>query len=533
MFRDDKSRVSADFCSSMNFSFVLEKEVITNEEINREIVNLNPMCTGHEKIPEYLNNRILVGWDGFDDPENPKNWPYWKKIIATVILCAITATQYAGSAIITTSQPRLQEYFGANSAETHAGIALFVWGYALGDLWFTPMSEIPLFRGRNPTYFGCQFMFAILQIPLGLLTHINLAGYLVLRFLSGIFASPPLSTTAASINDMWDMPEQSIALVGWVLGQTMGPYMGPLIGAALTLTHSVSYVFWALLAMSGGMLVIMLVLLPETSEQELLMRKAIMLRKEMESDSYISPAEILMHTQTPGAVLEEMFFKPIKMTIIDPVLLLINIHVALVYSSMYMYLEAMPIVYQDTYGFNTVQLGLAFLPCIGGNVIGGLFYIAYIWRTQHKLDDRPEKVFGPCAMVGAIAFCVGMILWGWLSREGIHWGGGIIGNVIFGIGDIVTFESYFAFIGMLYPPSSAGSAYASNNLMRGTGSGALVMVAQYFYHNTAVGPAKNYPVGPGCTILAAIGVLLLPLPIFLTIKGKDLRELAARKYAKD
>jgi len=530
MLKDKKVEFTSDFCSSMNFSFVLDKEVITNEEINREIINLNPMCTGHEKIPEYLNNRILVGWDGANDPENPKNWPYWKKILTTVILCAITASQYAGSAIVTTVQPRLQEYFGANDAETSLGIALYVWGYGLGDLWFTPMSEIPLFRGRNPTYIGCQFLFAVLQIPLALST--NLPGYLVLRFLSGIFASPPLSTTAASINDIWDMPEQGAALCLFVLGQAMGPYLGPLLGAALTLSHPFRYMFWALLAISGGMLVIMVLFLPETSEQELLMRKAKKLRKEMENESYIAPGEILMHTQTPGAVLKEMFFKPIKMTIIDPLLLLIDIHLALVYASMYLYLEAMPLVYADIYGFNTVQLGVAFMPCVVGNIVGGLVYLVYIWKTRDLLETSPEKVFGPCTIVGSISFCAGMVLWGWLSREGIHWASGLVGNLLFGIGDMTTFQGYFAFIGVLYPVTSSGSAYASNNLARATFSGATLMFAEYMYHNTAVGAVKHYPVAVGCTILAGIGFLFLPLPVYIMMNFNNLREKAARKYAK-
>lgn len=524
----DKRSLCYDEIRSVCTSFISERrEIYTNEEINREILNKNPMCTGDEVIPEYLNNRLLVCWDGADDPSNPRNWPVWKRIMATIIICACTASQYMGGAIVTTEQHAIQEYFDTSWVRVQLGITLFVWGYGLGDLWFTPMSEMPLFRGRNPTYLACQFLYTVLQIPLALST--NLPGYLVLRFLSGIFASPPLSTTAATINDMWAMPTQTAALSLWVLAQMTGPYVGPLIGAALTLSHNFRYIFWCTLAVSGGILVLMVIFLPETSEQELLVRKAKKLRKETGDDRYLAPGEVLYHTQTPGAVLKEMFFKPIKMTMIDPVLFLIDIHVGLIYSTIYLYLEALPLVYEDIYNFNSIQLGMSFLPCVIGNVVGAFLYMGYVYLCKDKVKKDFEKVFGPSALVGGILFSIGMVLFGWLSHGTIHWVAGMAGNFLYGVGDFFIMQSYFAFIGAMYPPDTAGSAFASNNLVRAMMAGAFPLFGSNVYTDTTV---NGFPVGWGCTILAVIGVLILPLPIFLTIRGKEWREHAKKKHSK-
>jgi hypothetical protein len=36
------------------------------------------------------NDPNVVDWEGPDDPENPMNWPHWRKIIAVGIVSAIT-----------------------------------------------------------------------------------------------------------------------------------------------------------------------------------------------------------------------------------------------------------------------------------------------------------------------------------------------------------------------------------------------------------------------------------------------------------
>ena len=36
----------------------------------------------------------VVTWDGKEDPENPRNWSYRKKVLATFILTAIAILSY-------------------------------------------------------------------------------------------------------------------------------------------------------------------------------------------------------------------------------------------------------------------------------------------------------------------------------------------------------------------------------------------------------------------------------------------------------
>lgn len=473
------------------------------------------------------DGKIIVDWDGPDDKFNPKNWSVKKKLLTTILISLCSTTQYMGAAIYTPAEPQTQAVFHTSEVRNMLGLTLFVWGYGLGSLWFSPMSEIPIFRGRTPTYLACQFIFAILQIPTALVNHV--APFAVLRFLAGIFASPPLATAGATLGDIYDFPALGVALAAWSFASICGPFLGPLIGAALVQHHPWRYVFWFLLAISGGFFIIMCLFLSETNPQEILIRKARRLRKESGSDRYIAPGEILAKKQKVGEVLKQMFYRPIKITIMEPILLLMDIHIGLVYSILYLYFEAFPIVYVEMRHWNLVKTGLAFMPFIIGIGIAAVFYLFYMYKSTPKLA-KPESVFGPSAILGSILLPIGVLVWGWLQRSNIHWVIGMIGNILFAVACFLLFQSYFSFIGVMFPPNVVGSAFASNNIVRSLMGGAFPLFGTVFYKNTAI---DRYPVGWGCTILACIALFLIPLPIYITMRGGKLREYAQAKYGAD
>ena len=124
----------------------------------------------------------LVDWNGPSDPSNPQNWPQSHKILVTVLLCVYTFAVYVGSSIYTSSQQAVMDKFDVSHVAASLGIALYVLGYGIGCLLFSPLSEVPAI-GRNPPYAISGFFFIILCIPTALVD--NFAGLMVLRFLLG------------------------------------------------------------------------------------------------------------------------------------------------------------------------------------------------------------------------------------------------------------------------------------------------------------------------------------------------------------
>jgi DHA1 family multidrug resistance protein-like MFS transporter len=156
---------------------------------------------------------ILVDWYYTDDSENPHNWSNRKRALIATLICLYTFVVYTTSAIYTSSTEGIMKEFGVDTLLATLGLSLYVLGYGVGPLIFSPLSEIPVI-GRNPVYIVTMFLFVIISIPTALVD--NFAGLMVLRFLQGFFGSPCLASGGASIGDMYSLMALPYAMMAWV-----------------------------------------------------------------------------------------------------------------------------------------------------------------------------------------------------------------------------------------------------------------------------------------------------------------------------
>lgn len=162
---------------------------------------------------------ILVDWYYTDDPDNPYNWSRNKRLLINVIICLYTFVVYTTSAIYTTSEGGIMQRFGVSEIKATLGLSIYVLGYGIGPLIFSPLSEIPLI-GRNPVYIATMFLFVIISIPTAFAP--NYAGLMVLRFLQGFFGSPCLASGGASLGDMYSLMALPFAMMSWVAAAYCG-----------------------------------------------------------------------------------------------------------------------------------------------------------------------------------------------------------------------------------------------------------------------------------------------------------------------
>lgn len=162
---------------------------------------------------------ILVDWYYTDDAENPHNWSNLKRALIATIICLYTFVVYTTSAIYTSSVGGIIAQFGVSELLATLGLSLYVLGYGIGPLLFSPMSEIPII-GRNPVYIVTMFLFVIISIPTAFAG--NFPGLMVLRFLQGFFGSPCLASGGASIGDMYSLMSLPYAMMAWVAAAYCG-----------------------------------------------------------------------------------------------------------------------------------------------------------------------------------------------------------------------------------------------------------------------------------------------------------------------
>lgn len=68
----------------------------------------------------------IIGWDGPDDPQNPKNWTKAKKYIATVLYASMTFCITFASSVFSTATMVTAAEFGVSTEVMTLGTSLFV-----------------------------------------------------------------------------------------------------------------------------------------------------------------------------------------------------------------------------------------------------------------------------------------------------------------------------------------------------------------------------------------------------------------------
>ncbi len=158
------------------------------------------------------------------------------------------------------------------------------------------------------------------------------------------------------------------------LSAVCGPSLGPLVGGFASNgfqprigLDAWRWTIWPLLFLGGFTLIILIVFLPETSANNILYRRARRLRKVTGNPHLRTKGELFSATLTGKELAMMIFVRPFQLGLGEAIILAINVHIALVYGILYLWLEAFPIVFEQVHGFNPGQLGLAFL----GILVGG------------------------------------------------------------------------------------------------------------------------------------------------------------------
>lgn len=502
--------------------FKPEDQLNNSEKNDKE--NKDDYISGSTILQE--KEYIVIDWDSDDDLENPYNWPTGAKVVFSVFIGLLTVSVYMGSAIYTPGIDQLMKEFNINQTVATLPMTLFVFGYGMGPMVFSPLSENAVI-GRTSIYIITLFIFFILQIPTALAK--NITSLCILRFLGGIFASPILATGGASYMDVLNLPYMPVGLGSWGLAAWLGPTLGPFFGSILCVKAGWRWSFWFLAIVSGICFLVLFIFLPESYGKTILYRKAQRLRA-LTGNSYItSEGEIENSRLTKKELLLDILWRPIEIILTEPVVLLIDIYIAMTYSVMYLWFEAFPIVFQEYRGWGIIEMGVAYLSIIVGVLIGAAVYILILdykfTKPLLRKDEVFPEVFLPCAILGAVLLPIGVFIFGWTSTKDAHWIGSLIGAAFFGAAGFMNFQTLFNYMGMSFPRYIA-SAYAGNDLMRALIAGSFPLFGRYLFNNLST---KKYPVAWGSSLLGFITIGMILIPVLFYLNGPKLR--ARSKYS--
>lgn len=165
-------------------------------------------------------------------------------------------------------------------------------------------------------YIPTLIVYVCLQIPTALAG--NLGTLLSMRFLGGLIGSPCLAVGGGSIVDIFEPQYVPYCLGIWGSLAALGPTLGPLFGGFAYQNHDWRWTIWAILWMSGFVLVLSFCFLPETSADKILSDKAARLRKQTGNPKWRSAAE-RAGTLTLGDAVRIYLIRPFALLIYEPI----------------------------------------------------------------------------------------------------------------------------------------------------------------------------------------------------------------------
>ncbi|KAJ5289037.1 hypothetical protein N7478_002067 [Penicillium angulare] len=468
---------------------------------------------------------LVISWRGPDDPENPQNWSTKKKFFVSCLIWLLTFAIYVGSAIYTPGIPGVQAQFGVSSVAGTLGLTLFVVGYGIGSAY----DMVPIIRNSNdrpkPNIRLDTIRIRLLQLRRHLRQKLRHAS--CLPILTGFIGSPALATGAASMGDIWSPRIRDYMIGVWGMFAISAPVLGPMLGGFASSAKGWTWTIWQLMWVSAFAFVLLFFGLPETFAPNILARRARRVRRITGNSGYMSESEIEIKEIKPVDVVFEALVRPFQLCFAEPIVLLLNLYIALIYGILYIWFEAFPIIFEEIHGFNPGESGLAFMGILVSTcclTIPGYFY--WKWKYQSKYFDKDGNIAPewqmPPACVGAFALPISLFWFGWTGNfASVHWIVPIIASMLFAVGGCLIFNCIFCYLAHAYPRYAA-SVLAGNDFLRSSFGAGFPLFASAMFHNLGVGWA--------CTLLGCLTVLFVPFPFILLYRGRRIR--LASKYAR-
>jgi len=219
--------------------------------------------------------------------------------------------------------------------------------------------------GRRPSYIICFVIYIGANIGLALLQ--DYPALLVLRMVQSSGSSGTVALANALISDVITSADRGASIGYAQMGAMVGPAFGPIIGGLLNQFQGWRSIFWFLTAFSGAAFGIIVVALPETC------RKIVgngSIPPPGYSMSVLTYLHLRKQRKTGTAPQRESTsdFKPRPnplrsiYVIIQKESSLVIFYAGTLFAGYYMVLSSMPAQFGEKYSFNTLQIGLCYIP---------------------------------------------------------------------------------------------------------------------------------------------------------------------------
>ncbi|WRT68828.1 uncharacterized protein IL334_005808 [Kwoniella shivajii] len=453
---------------------------------------------------------ILVDWLA-DDPENPFNWPTWRKYSILLTGVFITFTGAASLVSVGILSTWGTEYF-------HVSREMFILQLTLPmlSIAFTPMALAPLSEvvGRNVIYQVTSICNLLLFIPQCVSKNHN--GVLAARFFQGAMSSVGNSMVGGTVSDMF-FPKQrgtamSVFSVMIFSAQASGiPALG-WVGQNLGIRWS--YIIQTIAA--GLSVILNLVFLKETRADVLLSRRAKRLT-EKTGKKHMCAADL--QKSSLFSVMRISLVRPFQYLATEPIVTALSAWIGFAWSVVFIFQSSVILVF-ESYGFNPAQAAsfeatLAIAAAIGFTC---QFHQDHLYNrsAQNNGGRAPPEARLYWAAYGGLMFPLFCFIYAWTAKPGVvHWIVPALALVGSYVGVFMMYTGVYTYLADAYETYSS-SAQASQSFARNLLGGLFPLFTAQMYKGMGYQYAN--------TLVASVGLVLSAAPILLIFYGKALRK---------
>ncbi|KAK5791522.1 hypothetical protein VI817_006831 [Penicillium citrinum] len=344
----------------------------------------------------------------------------------------------------------------------------------------------------------------------------NIATLLILRFFAGTFGASPLVNSGGTIADLFPPAQRGLALTVYCVAPFLGPVLGPVMGGFISENIGWRWVQGVCTIFIGVVGILGVVFVPETYGPVLLQNRAKHLSKTT-ANVYISVLEKSQGKKKPSEVFKRALFRPWIFLFLEPIVLVASVYMAIIYGTVYMFMGAMPIVYNEDRGWSEGIGGLSFLGITVG-IIFGLLYAIWDNNTRYmklilsKSATAESRL--PPAIIGGVALPIGMFAFAWTNFPSIHWSVSIILSAPFGFGCVLVLLPIMNYLIDSYTIYAA-SVLAAAAIFRSVIGAVFPLFTTQMYHNLGIHWASSIP--------AFLTLACMPFPLIMYRYGEQVR----------
>ncbi|KAI9171314.1 MFS-type transporter [Paramyrothecium foliicola] len=196
-----------------------------------------------------------------DDPNDPLNWPLWRRDLITFALSFAAVLATALGSILAANTVTIVRLFRKNFTEVALLTGYYLLGAGAAAIFFVPSARI--WGKRHSFLLGLVLVIA--SSAWGGAVGTSYGSLLGARVVQGIGTAPFESLLNAAVGDLYFVHQRGLRMAFANLAVFGGAFFSPIVVGKITAELSFAWTFWFVVIFAGVTLPIIFLLCPETA----------------------------------------------------------------------------------------------------------------------------------------------------------------------------------------------------------------------------------------------------------------------------